>query len=76
MGRHEQPIRLRETSVVFAPDTPVIDAHFTEVAGGRSTFWGRVKAGLQALLWAAVIGFLIPPAWVLVQRFGELFRPF
>lgn len=75
MGRHEQPIRLRETSVVFAPDQPVIDVQFTEI-GGRRTLWGRLKSGLQALLWAATIGFLIPPTWVLVQRFGDLFRPF
>jgi hypothetical protein len=76
MGRHEQPIRLRETSVVFAPDTPVIDATFTEVGAERRTVWGRVKAGLQAVLWALAIGFFIPPAWILVQRFAEMFRPF
>lgn len=74
MGRHE-PLRLRETSEVFPPGAPVLDVEFTEVGAKPRTLWDRIKAGLQALLWAATIGFLIPPAWVLLQRIGDMFRP-
>lgn len=74
MGRHE-PIRLRETRAAIAPDARVIDVKFSEVRGERRTLWGRVKAALYALLWVATIGFLIPPAWVLIQVIGEMFRP-
>lgn len=74
MGRHDA-IRLRETKGLPGADAPVIDVRFSEVRGLRRTLWGRVKAGLQALLWAAVIGFLIPPAWVLIQLIGDMFRP-
>jgi hypothetical protein len=75
MGRHE-PIRLRETHEALAPSAEIIDVMFTEVGRKRRTIWGRIKTGLHALLWAATIGFLIPPAWVLIQTIGELFRPF
>jgi hypothetical protein len=66
MGRYET-IRLREAEAVPTDYAPVIDAQFTEVGRNRRTLWGRVKAGLQALLWAATTGFLIPPAWVLIE---------
>jgi hypothetical protein len=74
MGRHE-PIRARETRGAFGPGVEVIDVAFTEVGGKRRTIWGRIKSALQALLWAAVIGFLIPPAWVLIQVIGDMVRP-
>lgn len=74
MGRHE-PIRLRETSAPFAPNARVVDVKFAEVSEGRGALWTRIKRGLQALLWAATIGFLIPPAWVLIQVIGETLRP-
>jgi hypothetical protein len=74
MGRHE-PIRLREVGDAIAANADVIDVSFTEVGGERRTLWDRIKAALQAILWAATIGFLIPPAWVLVQIIGEMFRP-
>ena len=73
MGRHE-PTRLRETRATIAPNAKVLDVTFSEVGRGRRTIWGGVKAGLQTLLWAATIGFLVPPAWVLIQRIGDLFR--
>lgn len=75
MGRHET-IRLREASGPLPHGAEVLDAKFREVGGERRTLWGRAKAGLQALLWAATIGFLIPPAWVLIQRIGDMFRPY
>lgn len=69
MGRHET-IQLRESMSTIAPSV-VIDARFTEIGRTRRTAWGRVKSVLQALLWAAAIGFLIPPAWVVIQVIGE-----
>ena len=75
MGRHE-PIRLRETSVPFASDAEIVDVEFTEIAGKRRSVWARIKSGLQALLWAATIGFLVPPAWVLVQTISAVFASF
>lgn len=74
MGRHET-ILLREAKDLLPHGSPVIDAKFSEVGGERRTIWGRVKGALQALLWAATIGFLIPPAWVLIQLIGGMFRP-
>jgi hypothetical protein len=74
MGRHE-PITLRETGTVYTRDVRIIDAKFTEIRGPRRTLWGRVKVALQALLWAAAIGFLIPPAWVLIQVIGQTLLP-
>ncbi len=73
MGRHE-PLQLRETKSAIAPDARVLDVKFTEVDGERRTLWGRTKAALHALLWAATVGFLIPPAWVLIQVTRDLLR--
>lgn len=74
MGRHE-PILLREIERTHAPNARVHDVKFSEVRGERRTLWGRTIAVLQALLWAAVVGFLIPPTWVLIQVIGETFAP-
>ena len=75
MGRHE-PIQLREIERTLAPDTRVLDVKYKEVRGERRTLWGRTKSALQALVWAAAIGFLIPPAWVLVQVITATVRGF
>jgi hypothetical protein len=64
-------IRLRETRT-HANDARVIDAKFTEVRGKRRTVWGRIKLAAIAVFWAALIGFLIPPAWVLAQRVSAM----
>jgi hypothetical protein len=72
---HPETIHLREAQGAPRGDARVIDVHFTEVGGVWRTLWGRIKAGLQAMLWAATIGFLIPPVWVLAQRIGDLLRP-
>lgn len=74
MGRHE-PIRLRETDAPFAPDVEVVDVKFTHVSAARRSLWTRIMAGLQAVLWAAAIGFLIPPAWALIQVIGQTLWP-
>ena len=65
MGRHE-PIALREITRTPAPNARVLDVRFSEVSE-RRTLWDRTKSVLQRLVWAAAIGFLIPPAWVLLQ---------
>lgn len=70
MGKHE-PIRARESGMSFAREVQVIDVQFTEVSGPRRTLWGRIKLALQAIVWAAAIGFLIPPAWALIQIIGQ-----
>jgi hypothetical protein len=74
MGRHET-IRLSETERAIAPNARVLDVKFKEVREERRTLWGRTKVVLHALLWAAVVGFLIPPAWVLLQVIAETFVP-
>jgi hypothetical protein len=68
-------IRLRETRARHARDGRVIDAKFSEVRGERRTWWGRIKLAVVAVFWAALIGFLIPPAWVLAQRVSAMFAP-
>jgi hypothetical protein len=75
MGRHET-IRLREIERTLAPDAHVLDVQFREVRGERRTLWGRTKSVLQALVWAAAVGFLIPPAWELLQVITETVRGF
>lgn len=71
------PVRLREAEAIApAPDgARVIDAKFKEVGGERRTILGRVKLAVIAVFWAAVIGFAIPPAWMLVQAIGDQFAP-
>lgn len=64
---------LREVKNATPPPARVIDAKFTEVRGERRTLWGKLKLAVIALFWAAVIGFAIPPAWMLVQRMSEAF---
>ncbi|MDZ4692913.1 hypothetical protein [Terricaulis sp.] len=66
------PTRLREVEAPLAHDSQVIDARFKVV--GRKTralriFWGA----LVAIFWAALIGFLIPPAWIFFESIGEMF---
>ena len=69
-------IRLRETKgAARAPNEHVIDADFKEVGLKRRTMVGRLWIALVAVFWAAVIGFLIPPAWVLLQELGAAFAP-
>jgi hypothetical protein len=68
-----QPVRLREAPGGPAPDARVIDAKFTEVGRKRRGVLGRVWIALVALFWAAVIGFLIPPAWIVMQEIGAYF---
>ncbi len=72
-----ETVRLKEAEAIApTPDgARVIDAKFKEVDGERRTIWGRFKLAVIAVFWAAVIGFLIPPAWMLVQAIGDQFAP-
>lgn len=47
-------------------DDDVIDASFTVVRG--RTLWRRIKLALLAALCAAVIGFVVPPLWIVAQH--------
>lgn len=62
--------RLREQRNSGPIEAPVIEPAFTVV--GERTVLGGVLRTLLALGVAAVIGFLIPPLWVLVQSLREM----
>lgn len=72
MARSE-PIRLRE-SASAAPlnESRVIDARF-KVVGRKRRALGIAWRACVAVFWAAVIGFLIPPAWVFFETVGGYF---
>lgn len=66
-----RPQRLREADATPAPHARVIDAKF-KVVGRKRRALAMLWRGLVAVFWAAVIGFLIPPAWVLIQEVGAM----
>ena len=68
------PVRLREAPGRPDPGAAIIDADYTEV-GKKRRVLRRVWMGIVAVFWAALIGFLIPPAWVLIQEIGAMFAP-
>jgi hypothetical protein len=61
-------IRLRETPNAAPFGAQVIDAQFEVVAGKRRGVLGVLWTAVVAIFWAALIGFLIPPAWMFAQR--------
>lgn len=66
-----RPVPLRE--VRDAPPPPsaqIIDARF-KVVGRKRRVLGMIWRALVAVFWAAVIGFLIPPAWMFLQYVGS-----
>jgi len=66
------PTRLREVEPAPLDDAKVIDAQFRVV--GRKTRAARIVWGaLIAVFWAALIGFLIPPAWMFFENLGGFF---
>ena len=65
------PTRLRESEDQTPRGAKVIDARFEVIGSKRSTWIERIGSALVMLFWAAVIGFLIPPLWMLTQRLGE-----
>lgn len=51
------------------PTAAVIDAEF-RIVGRKRRLLGALWRGVLAVLVAALIGFLIPPLWVLVEGLG------
>lgn len=65
-----QAIRLKEVRHAAAHDGEVIDASYAVVRERR--LWRAIKRALLAVVCAAVIGFAIPPLWVLAaQHFAQ-----
>lgn len=64
--------RLREVPAAPLHDTKVIDAQFKVVGRKRRALAFLWRAAL-AVFWAALIGFLIPPAWVFFETVGGYF---
>lgn len=60
------PTRLREVRAPAIPDGEIIDASFSVVRERK--VWRRVKTALLAAAGAAVVGFLIPPLWIVAQH--------
>lgn len=64
--------RLREADTDTAADAQIIDARFKVV--GRASRISRILwRGLLAVAAAALIGFLIPPLWVLFEAIRDYF---
>ena len=65
-----RPIRLRaHATSTIDQRAHVIDASFKVV--GQRTFLRRLWRTILAVIAAALIGLLTPPAWMLAQRIGE-----
>jgi len=72
MARSE-PIRLREAETTRPlREADVIEAQYRIVGRKRRVVGLAVKA-MMAVFWAALIGFLIPPAWIFFETIGEYF---
>lgn len=65
-----QPLRLRETPDAPASNGAIIDADF-KVVGKAPGVWRGLWRALLAIFWAALIGLLLPPAWVLVNAIRD-----
>lgn len=61
-----QPILLREVRDAAPPAGEVIDASFTVVR--QRALLRRIRMALLAVLCAAMIGFMIPPLWIVAQH--------
>ena len=69
--RQMRPIHLRETPNAAPANAPIIDADF-EIVTRKRGLLGNIWMGCVAVFWAAVIGLLIPPLWLIVERlFGN-----
>jgi hypothetical protein len=62
-----QTTRLRETSEAAPASARVIDTSF-EIVGRKRGVLAHIWTTCVAIFWAAVIGFLIPPAWLIAER--------
>ena len=68
-----QPTRLREAEAAPIDDTKVINARF-KVIGRKRRFAQMIWRGLVTIFWAALIGFMIPPALVAFDYLRDFFR--
>lgn len=68
-----QITRLREAEAAPIDDTKVIDAQF-KVIGRKRHFARMLWRGFVTILWAALIGFMIPPAWIAFDYLRDFFR--
>jgi len=66
------PTRLREVDPAPLRDAKVIDANF-KIVGRKSRATQIFWRALVMIFWAALIGFLIPPAWIFFESIGEYF---
>jgi hypothetical protein len=67
-----QATRLKEAPGAAPHDSDVIDASFTVVR--ERTLLQRMKLALLAVFAAALVGFVIPPLWVLAQHLAPLLK--
>ena len=65
--KEPRPIFLRETPNAAPANAHVIDASF-EIVGRKRSLLGNIWITCVAVFWAAVIGLLIPPAWLIAER--------
>ena len=65
--RAPRPILLRETPNAAPANARIIDATF-EIVGRKRGLLGNTWITCVAAFWAALIGFLIPPVWVIAER--------
>lgn len=65
---------LRETPDAAQSGGPVIDAQYQVVGGKSRGILRRARKVLMAIFWAALVGFMIPPAWILIHAIGEMFE--
>ena len=71
--QHEQTHRLQEAPGRTGPDARVIDAEFDEIGGKKRGWLARTWRGVVTVFWVAVIGFLIPPALVVINEISNYF---
>ncbi len=65
--REPRPILLRETPNAAPANARIIDVNF-EIVDRKRSILGNIWITCIAIFWATVIGFLIPPAWLIVER--------
>jgi hypothetical protein len=71
--QREQTHRLQEAPGRPAPDARVIDAAYDEIGAKRRGWLSRIWRGAVTVFWVAVIGFLIPPALVIINEISNYF---
>lgn len=69
----QHPTRLREIETPPPPSGDIIDARF-KVIGRKRRLLRWVWGGIVTIFWAALIGFMIPPAWVALNYLRDFFR--